>query len=106
MSDEDTLGVLEKYNVIDRAAKKSDRWWFFALLVIGMVAIWFIYTDMRGERLAQNTKLEKMHDTIETFMQTTLQKTTEALDKNSAAVERNTTELQRVDATLDRVKLN
>ncbi len=32
-------GFAEKFDILDKAAKKGDRWWFIALLMIGMAYV-------------------------------------------------------------------
>jgi hypothetical protein len=87
----------EQFTLLDKAAKKSDRWWFLALLMIGMFAVGFLYTDMRNERQEQNLKIEAMHHQIQEKLSGSLIETTRALDRNSAAFEANTALMRRLD---------
>ena len=94
--------LIDKFNLLDKAAKKSDRWWFLALLIAGMLAVGWLYSDMRTERQAQNVKIDAMHDRIEEKLSSSLSDTTRALDKTSTAIEANTAMLRRVDERLQR----
>lgn len=65
MSDTD---LLDKFNLLDRAAKKSDRWWFFALLVLGMVFIGYILNWGKAELNKRDARIASLEERYSNHM--------------------------------------
>lgn len=83
----------EVAGTFDRAAKKSDRWWFFALLMVGI--FWTAYYQYKqDQQLAlRDLKLEK----LEQQMLTTLN---DVVKENTKAFQATTEMLRRVEQEL------
>jgi len=88
---------MDRFNVFDKAAKKDLHWWFFALLMIGMIAIGFLYIDMRKER-------EMMRGEITEVRQSQLKYVTEKSEAMMSALLNNTRALEANTQTLNRIE--
>ncbi len=75
----------------DHAAAQDFRWWFVALLIIGIIValILFRWFDAQLTRLAQ--RLDSVQDAHTEFLSGELVTTREALAKNTTALEDATT---------------
>ncbi len=94
-SPESTL--LEKWNIFDKAANKDIKWWFFALLMIGMG-----YTAFeRWEAAEYNKQLRQEITDVRkdqmAFMTAKNEAMMTALMNNTKALESNTQILLRVE---------
>lgn len=88
MSDDEFMSRLRwGLGMLDSAAKKSDRWWFVTLLVIGLFVAGFLIYDFRKQIAARDVRIEALHDSIENKFAATLSENTRALDRNSAVME-------------------
>lgn len=86
-----------KFNLIDKAAKKSDRWWFLALLIIGIGWSGWIQYDNRLELAKRDARIEALHDRqAESGI-----KMAEVLAQNTKALEESTRVLNAVATRLD-----
>lgn len=94
--------INEKFNIFDRAAKKDVHWWFFALLMIGMVAIGFLYTDMRKERSEMRVEITTIRESQLSFVTAKNEALMAALINNTKALEANTHAMQRIEASTNR----
>ena len=79
---------------IDHAAHQDDRWMFVALLVIGLVTIYFLTRDfmrqiaeLQQEIAAVRTEFETHLRTANADMVAALTKSTEVIAHNSAIIE-------------------
>ena len=79
---------------IDHAAHQDDRWMFVALLVVGMVTIYFLtryfmreIAELQREIVAVRTEFETHLRTANADMVAALTKSTEVIAHNSAIIE-------------------
>ena len=79
---------------VDHAAHQDDRWMFVALLVIGLVTIYFLtryfmrqITELQQEIAAVRTEFETHLRTANADMVAALTKSTEVIAHNSAIIE-------------------
>ena len=86
---------LEKaIEAVDHAAHQDDRWMFVALLVIGLVTIYFLtryfmrqIAELQREIAAVRTEFETHLRTANADMVAALTKSTEVIAHNSAIIE-------------------
>ena len=79
---------------VDHAAHQDDRWMFVALLLVGMVTIYFLaryfmreIADLQREIVAVRTEFETHLRTANADMVAALTKSTEVIAHNSAVIE-------------------
>lgn len=79
---------------VDHAAHQDDRWMFVALLIIGMVTIYFLtryfmrqIAELQREIAAVRTEFETHLRTANADMVAALAKSTEVIAHNSALIE-------------------
>ena len=79
---------------VDHAAHQDDRWMFVALLVIGMVTIYFLVRYFMGEVAELQKEIAAVRSEFETYLRTAnadmvaaLTKSTEVIAHNSAIIE-------------------
>ena len=79
---------------VDHAAHQDDRWMFVALLVVGMVTIYFLtryfmreIAELQREIVAVRTEFETHLRTANADMVAALTKSTEVIAHNSALIE-------------------
>lgn len=79
---------------IDHAAHQDDRWMFVALLVVGMVTIYFLARYFMGEVAELQREIVAVRSEFETHLRTAnadmvaaLTKSTEVIAHNSALIE-------------------
>ena len=89
--------VLAKYDLINRAASKDMRWWFFVLLMIGMGTVAFLYTDMRAERTSMRLEITEVRNSQLKYVTEISAAMHTALMNNTRALEANTQTLNRIE---------
>jgi sensor histidine kinase regulating citrate/malate metabolism len=79
---------------VDHAAHQDDRWMFVALLVIGLVTIWFLaryfmrqIAELQQEIATVRSEFETHLKTANADMVAALTKSTEVIAHNSAIIE-------------------
>ncbi len=79
---------------VDHAAHQDDRWMFVALLVVGMVTIYFLtryfmreIAELQREIVAVRSEFETHLRTANADMVAALTKSTEVIAHNSAIIE-------------------
>lgn len=77
--------------------KKGDRWWFFVLLMIGMVTVGFLYQDMRSERSSMRLEITEVRNSQLAYVTAKNEAMMEALLNNTRALEANTQTLNRIE---------
>lgn len=95
----DTSTWESRINLLDKIAKKNDRWWFIALLVIGM--IYMGYNQWQQEKRESSLRLE-----ITSVREAQVQILSGALLNNTQALQENTKMLQRIESRRDWGKEN
>lgn len=92
---------LAQFDLLDKIAKKNDRWLFVALLCIGLFAMCMVVQWGRSELAAQAAKYDKLE--IQFIEQLTKgnQELTTIVHDNTRAIEANSRVLERVSAKLD-----
>jgi hypothetical protein len=94
MSEDDVSSAL---SLIGSAAKQSDRWWFFALLMIGMGYVGWERMESRRESDALRKEIIEVRDAQLAFMRDKTETITAALVNNTRALEANTAVLNRFE---------
>lgn len=92
--------IEEQISLINHAARKSDRWWFFALLLIGMTFIGFLIHWGQDELAKRDSRIEALEERYTNYLVTTNAQLTQALTENSKVIEANSRLLDRVEAHL------
>jgi len=84
----------ETLKTIDHASRQDDRWMFIALLVIGLITIWFLaryfmrqVEALQREIVATRTEFELHLKTANAEMVAALTKSSEIIAHNSAILE-------------------
>ena len=79
---------------VDHAARQNDRWMFLALLLVGMVTIYFLaryfrrqIAELQREIVAVRSEFEAHLRTANADMVAALTKSTEVIAHNSAVIE-------------------
>ena len=79
---------------VDHAARQNDRWMFLALLLVGMVTIYFLaryfmrqIAELQREIAAVRSEFETHLRTANADMVAALTKSTEVIAHNSAVIE-------------------
>lgn len=95
--------LLDKFNLLDKAAKKSDRWWFFALLVLGMTFIGFILSWGKDELNKRDVRIASLEERYSMHLQA---QAAQALAQNvqmSAALAENTKVIEANNRLMENV---
>ena len=79
---------------VDHAARQDDRWMFVALLVIGLITVWFLaryfmrqIAELQREIVAVRSEFESHLRTANADMVAALTKSTEVIAHNSMIIE-------------------
>lgn len=88
---------MEKWNVFDKAAKKGDRWWFFALLMIGMFYVGYERWESSKERESMRAEIVSVRDSQLAFLTQKNDAMMSALLNNTRALEANTMMMNRIE---------
>ena len=94
MSEDEVSSAL---SLIGRAAKQSDRWWFFALLIIGMAYVGWERMESQHERDELRKEIVALRDAQLAFLRDKTETITTALVNNTRALEANTAVLNRFE---------
>ena len=88
------MDIDKAISAVDHAAHQDDRWMFVALLVVGMVTIYFLaryfmgeIAELQREIVAVRTEFETHLRTANADMVAALTKSTEVIAHNSAIIE-------------------
>ena len=88
------MDINEALTAVDHAAHQDDRWMFVALLVVGMVTIYFLARYFMGEIAELQREIVAVRSEFETHLRTAnadmvaaLTKSTEVIAHNSAIIE-------------------
>ena len=88
------MDIDKAIQAVDHAAHQDDRWMFVALLVIGMVTIYFLtryfmreIAELQREIIAVRTEFETHLRTANAEMIAALTKSTEVIAHNSMVIE-------------------
>jgi hypothetical protein len=88
------MEINEAIQAVDHAAHQDDRWMFVALLVTGLVTIYFLtryfmrqIAELQQEITAVRTEFETHLRTANADMVAALTKSTEVIAHNSAIIE-------------------
>jgi hypothetical protein len=83
------MGSDDILKAADHAAKQDDRWLFIALLVIGLITIWFITKYFMAQVVSLTEKVHKIQDNFTSYLQGQNKETVAALAKASMIIEQN-----------------
>lgn len=89
--------VLEKWNIFDKAANKDIKWWFFALLMIGMAYVGFERWESAKERDQLRQEITEVRKDQMNFVIAKNEAMMSALLNNTRALESNTQTLNRIE---------
>ena len=88
------MDINEALTAVDHAAHQDDRWMFVALLIVGMVTIYFLARYFMGEIAELQREIVAVRSEFETHLRTAnadmvaaLTKSTEVIAHNSAIIE-------------------
>ena len=88
------MDINEALTAVDHAAHQDDRWMFVALLIVGMVTIYFLARYFMGEIAELQREIVAVRSEFETHLRTAnadmvaaLTKSTEVIAHNSAVIE-------------------
>ncbi len=88
------MEIKEAIHAVDHAAHQDDRWMFVALLVIGLVTIWFLARYFMRQIAELQREIASVRSDFETHLKTAnadmvaaLTKSTEVIAHNSAIIE-------------------
>ena len=88
------MDIDKAISAVDHAAHQDDRWMFVALLVVGMVTIYFLARYFMGEIAELQREIVAVRSEFETHLRTAnadmvaaLTKSTEVIAHNSAVIE-------------------
>ena len=88
------MEINEAIHAVDHAAHQDDRWMFVALLVVGMVTIYFLaryfmrqIAELQREIVAVRSEFETHLRTANADMVAALTKSTEVIAHNSMIIE-------------------
>ena len=88
------MNIDSAIQTVDHAAHQDDRWMFVALLVVGMVTIYFLARYFMGEIAELQREIVAVRFEFETHLRTAnadmvaaLTKSTEVIAHNSALIE-------------------
>lgn len=91
-------GVLtERFNIIDKAAKKDLHWWFFVLLMIGMGYVGFERWESNQERVILRSEITEVRNAQMAYLTAKNEAMMAALLNNTRALEANTQTLNRLE---------
>lgn len=93
----DPEGLETKWNIFNAAAKKGDRWWFFALLMIGMGYVGFERWESGKERDIMRIEITQVRDSQLLYLTQKNDSMMSALLNNTRALEANTLMLNRIE---------
>lgn len=91
-----------KFNILDRMAKKGDRWWFIALLIIGMLYVGYERWESANERQSLRVEILEVRNSQLAFVTNKNEIMLGALLNNTRALEANTQTLNRMENRKDR----
>lgn len=98
----DAASFLEsKWNLIDKAARKSDRWWFLALLMIGIAFVGFLLRWCQIELNKRDTRIEALEGRYQVYLTNQNAAVVAALVNSTQAMQENTRMLQRIETKRD-----
>ena len=88
--------IESRFDLLDKAAKKSDRWWFLALLIIGMLYAGWIQFENKKDLAGLRDENKSLHIQLETNLSENNLRIAELLARNTIALEENTRMLSRI----------
>lgn len=88
--------IESRFDLLDKAAKKSDRWWFLALLIIGMLYAGWIQLENKKDLAGLREENKALHIQLETNLSENNLRISELLARNTIALEENTRMLSRI----------
>lgn len=90
--------LTEKFNLLDRAARKDMHWWFFALLMIGMAYVGFERWESSKEREELRGEISTVRKDQLEYLMVRNEAMMNALINNTRALELNTHTLNRLES--------
>lgn len=96
-----TPGFLSQFDILDKVAKKNDRWLFVALLCIGLFAMGMVVQWGRSELAARDLKYDKLEEKFIVQLTKSNQELSAIVHDNTRAIEGNNRLLERVSLKLD-----
>ena len=97
----DTSLWASRLDLLDKMAKKSDRWWFIALLVIGMIYMGYNQWQQEKREAALRLEITDVRQNQLTYATSKNEVLMNALMNNTQALQENTRMLQRIENRRD-----
>ena len=94
------MDITNAVETIDHAAHQDDRWMFVALLVIGMVTIYFLARYFMGQIAELQREIAAVRTEFETHLKTANAEMVAALTKSSEVISLNSEVLQQLQRKL------
>ena len=94
------MEINEAIQAVDHAAHQDDRWMFVALLVIGLVTIYFLARYFMRQIAALQTEIAGVRSDFETHLKTANADMVAALTKSSEVIAHNSTVLEQIQRKL------
>lgn len=92
--------IADRFSILDKAARKSDRWWFLALMMIGMVFVALLLQWGQGQLALRDARIDKLNNQLVEHLTTTNVALSVSLAAAVKATDDNTRMLARVEAAL------
>lgn len=87
-----------RFHMFDIAAKKSDRWWFLALLMIGLMYVAYERYESNAERKQLREEIGQVRTEHAEYLEKRTEILTTALANNTHALEANTRLFERIES--------
>ena len=94
------MDINEALTAVDHAAHQDDRWMFVALLVVGMVTIYFLARYFMGEIAELQREIVAVRSEFETHLRTANADMVAALTKSSEVIAHNSVILEQIHRKL------
>lgn len=92
-----TTEMESRFNILDRMAKKGDRWWFIALLMIGIAYSAYERWEASKEREGLRVEILEVRTSQLAFVTAKNDIMMTAIINNTRALEANTQTLNRLE---------
>ena len=94
------MDITNAVETIDHAAHQDDRWMFVALLVIGMVTIYFLARYFMGQIAELQREIAAVRTEFETHLKTANAEMVAALTKSSEVISLTSEVVQQLQRKL------
>ena len=78
--------ITEAVGILDKAARKSDRWWFIVLLIVGMAWAGFTQYEMRQALSVRDARINEIEHQYIAHLQEWGSKSAQMIAENTQAL--------------------